>query len=64
MTSADEQSEGPVIRDRRRIDPVTGKVRDREQAGQAQARPGGPGGSGPGGPGGSGPGGSGPGGSG
>ncbi|MGO9293508.1 MAG: nucleotide exchange factor GrpE [Streptosporangiaceae bacterium] len=49
MTSADEQSEGPVIRDRRRIDPVTGKVRDREQAGQAQARPGGPGGSGPGG---------------
>jgi molecular chaperone GrpE len=28
MSEADEQSQGPVIRDRRRIDPVTGQPRD------------------------------------
>ena len=38
MRSADEDSQGPVIRDRRRIDPVTGQVRDAaRQAGQGQA---------------------------
>src|SRR5215469_5727415 len=57
MTSSEEESQGPVIRDRRRIDPVTGQVRDAEAAdGPAQARPGRhavskPGGSGPSGPG-------------
>ena len=30
----DEESQGPVIRDRRRIDPVTGQVRDTGQASQ------------------------------
>jgi molecular chaperone GrpE len=50
MRSSDEERQGPVIRDRRRIDPVTGQVRnvggqaDQGQAGPehgpAQARPG------------------------
>jgi molecular chaperone GrpE len=48
MKSPDEENQGPVIRDRRRIDPVTGQVRDTGQAGQAppaqrgagQSRPG------------------------
>ena len=40
MRSPDEDSHGPVIRDRRRIDPVTGQVRDAgRQGGQAQAGP-------------------------
>ena len=29
----DEESQGPIIRDRRRIDPATGQVRDTAQAG-------------------------------
>ena len=52
MRSPDEESQGPVIRDRRRIDPVTGQVRDADrqssqgqgqggpQRGPAQPRPG------------------------
>ena len=47
MSAREEESQGPVIRDRRRIDPVTGQVREPAQsaaAGQpvrgAQARPG------------------------
>jgi molecular chaperone GrpE len=50
MRSSDEDSQGPVIRDRRRIDPVTGQVRDAgrpsgqgqggPQRGPAQPRPG------------------------
>ncbi len=40
MRSSDEESQGPVIRDRRRIDPVTGQVRDGgRQSGQGQAGP-------------------------
>jgi molecular chaperone GrpE len=38
MSSSDEDRQGPVIRDRRRIDPVTGQVRDgARQSGQGQA---------------------------
>src|SRR5580698_6277710 len=38
MRSPDEGSQGPVIRDRRRIDPVTGQVRDAGRSGgQGQA---------------------------
>jgi molecular chaperone GrpE len=38
MRSSDEENQGPVIRDRRRIDPVTGQVRDGgRQSGQGQA---------------------------
>ena len=45
MKSPEEESTGPVIRDRRRIDPVTGDVRDPGQSGTplrlpGQARPG------------------------
>ena len=45
MKSSEEESTGPVIRDRRRIDPVTGQVRDPGQSGTplrlpGQARPG------------------------
>ena len=51
MRSSDEESQGPVIRDRRRIDPVTGQVRDQAgwlgqpgapaaPRGQGQPRPG------------------------
>ena len=45
MKSPEEESTGPVIRDRRRIDPVTGDVRDPGQPGTprrlpGQARPG------------------------
>jgi molecular chaperone GrpE len=40
MRSDEQDSQGPVIRDRRRIDPVTGQVRDAErQGGQGQAGP-------------------------
>jgi molecular chaperone GrpE len=39
MRSSDEESQGPVIRDRRRIDPVTGQVRDGGQADRGQAGP-------------------------
>jgi molecular chaperone GrpE len=38
MKPSDDEHQGPVIRDRRRIDPKTGQVRD--QAGQGQPRPG------------------------
>jgi molecular chaperone GrpE len=38
MRPSDEDRQGPVIRDRRRIDPVTGQVRDgARQSGQGQA---------------------------
>ncbi|HEV2452461.1 MAG TPA: nucleotide exchange factor GrpE [Streptosporangiaceae bacterium] len=37
MSSAEEKSQGPVIRDRRRIDPDTGQGRDPEQTGAGQA---------------------------
>jgi molecular chaperone GrpE len=48
MSVPEEQSQGPVIRDRRRIDPVTGQVREPAQSasggqqarGTAQAKPG------------------------
>src|SRR5260221_898802 len=48
MSASEEESRGPVIRDRRRIDPVTGQVRQPAQAsgtgqaprGPGQARPG------------------------
>jgi molecular chaperone GrpE len=40
----DEERQGPVIRDRRRIDPVTGQVRDSGQPGPQQRGPGQPGG--------------------
>jgi molecular chaperone GrpE len=46
MRPGEEESQGPVIRDRRRIDPVTGQVRDPGQpsrAGQGQRTPGQPG---------------------
>jgi molecular chaperone GrpE len=40
MRSSDEESQGPVIRDRRRIDPVTGQVRDGgRESGQGQGGP-------------------------
>src|SRR6266704_7080333 len=40
MRSPEEDSHGPVIRDRRRVDPVTGQVRDAgRQGGQGQAGP-------------------------
>ena len=40
MRSPDDDSRGPVIRDRRRVDPVTGQVRDAgRQGGQGQAGP-------------------------
>jgi molecular chaperone GrpE len=40
MKSDEEGSQGPVIRDRRRIDPATGQVRDAaRQGGQGQAGP-------------------------
>jgi molecular chaperone GrpE len=40
MRSSDEDSQGPVIRDRRRIDPATGQVRDAgRQGAQGQAGP-------------------------
>jgi molecular chaperone GrpE len=40
MRPSDEERQGPVIRDRRRIDPVTGQVRDPgRQSGQGQAGP-------------------------
>ena len=35
-SSDDDESQGPVIRDRRRIDPVTGRVRDQGGTGQSQ----------------------------
>jgi molecular chaperone GrpE len=39
MRSPDEESQGPVIRDRRRIDPETGQVRDQGQAGPGRQTP-------------------------
>jgi molecular chaperone GrpE len=42
MRSQDEEPQGPVIRDRRRIDPATGQVRYGGQAGQAPRGPGQP----------------------
>ena len=40
MTSPEEEAHGPVIRDRRRIDPETGQVRDPGQPGPGQPGPG------------------------
>ena len=40
MKSPEEESTGPVIRDRRRIDPVTGQVRDPGQSGTPLRLPG------------------------
>jgi molecular chaperone GrpE len=47
MSAPEEQSQGPVIRDRRRIDPVTGQIREpqsgsggQQARGTGQARPG------------------------
>jgi molecular chaperone GrpE len=40
MRSSDEERQGPIIRDRRRIDPQTGQVRDQGQAGSQQRGPG------------------------
>lgn len=37
MSASEEQSQGPVIRDRRRIDPVTGQPRETAQPGPAPA---------------------------
>jgi molecular chaperone GrpE len=37
MKSPEEEGTGPVIRDRRRVDPVTGQVRDAGQSGQPGA---------------------------
>jgi molecular chaperone GrpE len=42
MRPHEEEPKGPVIRDRRRIDPDTGQVRDSGQAGPAQRGPGQP----------------------
>ena len=36
MRPSEEEPQGPIIRDRRRIDPTTGQVRDPGQAGQPQ----------------------------
>src|SRR6476620_10005224 len=40
MTSPEEEANGPVIRDRRRIDPETGQVRDAGRPGGAEPRTG------------------------
>ena len=42
MTSPEEEANGPVIRDRRRIDPETGQVRDPDRPGKHAAPPPGP----------------------
>jgi molecular chaperone GrpE len=42
MRPSEEEPQGPIIRDRRRIDPTTGQVRDPSQVGQAQRGPGQP----------------------
>jgi molecular chaperone GrpE len=53
MKPSDDERQGPVIRDRRRVDPQTGQVRDQSGQGQPKpgrhsaARPGGPAGPGP-----------------
>jgi len=39
MRSPEEENTGPVIRDRRRIDPQTGQVRDPGQSGSGQSGP-------------------------
>jgi molecular chaperone GrpE len=44
MSPTEDQSPGPVIRDRRRIDPVTGQVRDSAEPGPQQRKPSGAGG--------------------
>jgi len=43
MSASEEESRGPVIRDRRRIDPVTGQVRQTAQSSGAGQAPRGPG---------------------
>jgi molecular chaperone GrpE len=43
MSSPDDNNAGPVIRDRRRIDPDTGQVRNTDQPGAPGAAPGGSG---------------------
>jgi molecular chaperone GrpE len=43
MRSPEEENTGPVIRDRRRIDPQTGQVRDPGQSGSGQSGPAPPG---------------------
>jgi molecular chaperone GrpE len=40
MTGSDEESQGPIIRDRRRIDPVTGQARESARPKHAAAKPG------------------------
>ena len=41
MSGSDEESQGPIIRDRRRIDPVTGQARESARAAKhAAAKPG------------------------
>jgi molecular chaperone GrpE len=44
MSPTEDQGQGPIIRDRRRIDPATGKVRETAEAGPQQRGPGGQGG--------------------
>ncbi|MBO0807634.1 MAG: nucleotide exchange factor GrpE, partial [Actinobacteria bacterium] len=44
MSSPDESNTGPVIRDRRRIDPVTGQVKQPGMAAEGLSPPGGSGG--------------------
>ena len=46
MTSPEEEANGPVIRDRRRIDPETGEVRDASRPGRHAAQAPGPAGPG------------------
>jgi molecular chaperone GrpE len=43
MSPKEDQGQGPVIRDRRRVDPVTGQVRDSAEPGPQQRGPGGAG---------------------
>jgi len=43
MSPKEDQGQGPVIRDRRRVDPVTGQVRDPAEPGPQQRGPGGAG---------------------
>jgi molecular chaperone GrpE len=44
MSPTEDQGQGPIIRDRRRIDPATGKVRETAEPGPQQRGPGGQGG--------------------
>jgi molecular chaperone GrpE len=43
MSPTEDQGQGPIIRDRRRVDPVTGQVRDTAESGPQQRGPGGAG---------------------